>query len=113
MSDDRQRYAIHAGVFAALANPTRHEIVHLLCERDRTPAELAAALGISGPNLSQHMAVLQREGLVKRSRADGRVWFAVIDPRLADACALIDEILSRALSDRAHALETETTHVHS
>lgn len=113
MTEDRQRYAIHAGVFAALANATRHEIVHLLCERDRTPAELASALGISGPNLSQHMAVLQREGLVKRSRVGGRVWFTVIDPRLAEACALIDEILSRALSDRVHALETETTHVHS
>lgn len=113
MTESRQRYAIHAGVFAALANPTRHEIVHLLCEGDRTPADLAAALEISGPNLSQHMAVLQREGLVKRSRAGGQVWFQVIDPRLAEACVLIDEILSRALSDRVHALETETAHVRS
>lgn len=113
MTEDRQRYAIHAGVFAALANPTRHEIVHLLCERDWTPSDLAATLGISGPNLSQHMAVLQREGLVKRSRADGRVWFTVIDPRLAEACALIDEILSRALSDRVHVLETERHHAHA
>lgn len=113
MTRDRQRYAIHAGVFAALANPTRHEIVHLLCERDRTPSELAAALEISGPNLSQHLAVLQREGLVQRRRENGRVWFQVIDPRLAQACALIDEILGRALSDRAHALETETDHAHS
>jgi DNA-binding transcriptional ArsR family regulator len=113
MTENRQRYAIHAGVFAALANPARHEIVHLLCEADRTPAELAAALEISRPNLSQHMAVLQREGLVKRSRADGQVWFQVIDPRLAQACALIDEILSRALSDRVHALETEASHVPS
>ena len=70
-------------------------------------------LEISRPNLSQHLAVLQREGLVKRSREDGHVWFPVIDPRLAEACALIDEILSRALSDRVHALETETRHVHS
>jgi sulfane dehydrogenase subunit SoxC len=113
MTENRQRYAIHAGVFAALANPTRHEIVHLLCEGDRTPSELAAALEISGPNLSQHLAVLQREGLVRRRREGGQVWFQVIDPRLAQACALIDEILSRALSDRVHALETETAHVHS
>ncbi len=113
MTRDRQRYAIHAGVFAALANPTRHEIVHLLCEGDRTPSELAAALEISAPNLSQHLAVLQREGLVQRRREDGQVWFQVIDPRLAEACALIDEILGRALSDRAHALERETSDVHA
>ncbi len=107
MSSQHQRYAIHAGVFAALANPTRHEIVHLLCEGERTPAELADALDISKPNLSQHLAVLQREGLVTRSRDHGQVHFQIIDPRLAQACALIDEILGRALAERAQALGME------
>jgi DNA-binding transcriptional ArsR family regulator len=105
MSDDRQRYAIHAAVFAALANPTRHELIHLLCERPRTPSELAEALDVSRPNVSQHLALLHREGLVKRSRRDGRVLWAVVDPRLSEACRLIDEIMSRELAERAHALE--------
>ena len=105
MNNDRQRYAIHAAVFAALANPTRHELMHLLCKGPRTPSELAEALDVSRPNVSQHLAVLKREGLVKRSRQDGRVLWGVIDPRLAEACKLIDEILSRELADRAHALE--------
>jgi DNA-binding transcriptional ArsR family regulator len=105
MNDDRQRYAIHAAVFAALANPTRHELMHLLCRQPRTGSELADLLDVSRPNVSQHLAVLQREGLVRRSRQDGRVSWEVIDPRLSEACALIDEILSRELADRAHALE--------
>ena len=105
MNNDRQRYAIHAAVFAALANPTRHELMHLLCKGPRTPSELAEALDVSRPNVSQHLAVLKREGLVKRSRQDGRVLWGVIDPRLAEACKLINEILSRELADRAHALE--------
>ena len=105
MNDDRQRYAIHAAVFAALSNPTRHELMHHLCDAPCTPSELAELLGVSRPNVSQHLAVLQREGLVKRSRKDGRVLWEVVDPRLAEACTLIDEILSRELADRAHALE--------
>ena len=32
MNEDRQRYALHAAVFAALSNPTRHELMHLLCK---------------------------------------------------------------------------------
>jgi len=60
MNDDRQRYAIHAAVFAALANPTRHELMHLLCEGPLTPSELAEALDVSRPNVSQHLALLQR-----------------------------------------------------
>ena len=105
MNEDRQRYAIHAAVFAALANPTRHELMHLLCEEPRTPSELAEALEVSRPNVSQHLAVLQREGLVKRSRTEGRVRWEVVDPRLKEACTLIDEILSRELTARAHLLE--------
>ena len=71
----------------------------------RTPSELAEALDVSRPNVSQHLALLQREGLVKRSRQDGRVLWEVVDPRLSEACKLIDEIMSRELADRAHALE--------
>jgi DNA-binding transcriptional ArsR family regulator len=105
MNDDRQRYAIHAAVFAALANPTRHELMHLLCKGPLTPSELAEALEVSRPNVSQHLSVLQREGLVRRSREDGHVLWTVVDPRLSEACKLIDEIMSRELADRAHALE--------
>ena len=79
--------------------------MHLLCEKARTPSELAEALDVSRPNVSQHLAVLQREGLVKRSRQDGRVLWAIIDPRLSEACKFIDEIMSRELADRADALK--------
>jgi DNA-binding transcriptional ArsR family regulator len=105
MNDERQRYAIHAAVFAALANPTRHELMHRLCEAPRTPSELAGLLGVSRPNVSQHLAVLQRDRLARRSRRDGRVLWEVVDPRLSEACALIDEILGPELAQRAHALE--------
>ena len=107
MNDDRQRYAIHAAVFAALANPTRHELMHHLCDSPRTPSELAGLLEVSRPNVSQHLAVLQRDGLVKRSRRDGRVLWEVVDRRLSDACTLIDEILGPELAQRAHVLELE------
>jgi len=107
VSEDRQRYAIHAAVFAALANPTRHELMHHLCDGPRTPSELAQLLGVSRPNVSQHLAVLQREGLVRRSHENGRVLWGVVDPRLAEACRLIDEILGRELSLRAAALGPE------
>ncbi len=105
MTADRQRYEIHAAVFAALANPTRHELMHLLCEEPRTPSELADALEVSRPNVSQHLSVLQREGLVRRSRQDGRVLWEVVDKRLSDACRLIDEIVGREAADKAHLLE--------
>ena len=105
MNDDRERYALHAAVFAALANPKRHELMHVLCRGPRTPSELAEALEVSRPNVSQHLAVLQREGLIKRSREGGRVLWQIVDPRLSQACELIDEILSRQLAQKAQVFE--------
>jgi ArsR family transcriptional regulator len=107
VNSDRQRYAIHAAVFAALGNPTRHEMLHLLCECGHTPSELAELLGVSRPNVSQHLAVLQREGLVIRSREEGKVIWRVVDTRLAQGCELIDEVVGRQAAARAQVLERQ------
>jgi ArsR family transcriptional regulator len=104
MNDDRQRYAIHAAVFAALSNPTRHELMHHLCDAPKTPSELAELLEVSRPNVSQHLAVLHRDGLVVRTRDEGRVLWAVVNPRLREACDLIDEIMGPELAHRAQVL---------
>jgi DNA-binding transcriptional ArsR family regulator len=110
MNDERQRYAIHAAVFAALANPTRHELFHHLCGHGRRPGELAELAGVSKANVSQHLSILQREGLVRRSRVEGRVVWEVVDPRLAQACALIDEVVGGELRAQATALERKVSH---
>jgi hypothetical protein len=48
---------------------------------------------------------------VKRSRQDGRVLWEVVDRRLSQACALIDEIVGREMADKAHILESQESHV--
>jgi ArsR family transcriptional regulator len=107
MADDRQRYAMHAAVFAALSNPTRHELMHHLCDSPKTPSQLAELLEVSRPNVSQHLAVLHRDGLVRRTRENGRVLWEVVNPRLREACELIDEIMGPELARRAQVLAHE------
>lgn len=54
--------------FAALADPTRRAIVARLAKGDATVTELAAPFDISQPAISKHLKVLERAGLVTRSR---------------------------------------------
>jgi DNA-binding transcriptional ArsR family regulator len=54
--------------FAALADPTRRAIVARLAAGDATVTELAAPFDISQPAISKHVKVLERAGLVTRSR---------------------------------------------
>ncbi len=109
MTKDRQRHSIHASVFAALSNPTRHALVHHLCDAARTPSQLADLLAVSRPNVSQHLAVLQREGLVRRDRRDGHVFWEIVNPRLREMCDLVDEILGPELASRAAVFEQTTS----
>lgn len=55
-------------VFGALADPTRRAILARLSEGDATVGALAAPHGISQPAISQHLKVLEKAGLISRSR---------------------------------------------
>jgi len=54
--------------FAALADPTRRAIVARLAAGDATVTELAAPFRMSLPGISKHLKVLERSGLIARTR---------------------------------------------
>jgi DNA-binding transcriptional ArsR family regulator len=54
--------------FTALADPTRRAIVARLAAGDATVTELAAPFRMSLPGISKHLKVLERGGLISRSR---------------------------------------------
>ena len=58
-----------SATFAALADPTRRAILARLREGETSVSALAAPFTISLPAISRHLKVLQRAGLIARSRA--------------------------------------------
>src|SRR3954447_19002673 len=54
--------------FAALADPTRRSILTRLAEGEATVKELAQPFAVSLPAISRHLKVLERAGLIVRSR---------------------------------------------
>ena len=55
-------------VFAALADPTRRDIVARLASADATVGELAEPYDMSVQAISKHLQVLERAGLVSKTR---------------------------------------------
>ncbi len=55
-------------VFAALADPTRRDMVARLTTGDATVNDLAAPYAVSVQAVSKHLKVLEEAGLVSRSR---------------------------------------------
>lgn len=57
-----------SATFAALADPTRREILARLAEGEATVGELATPFAMSRPAVSRHLKVLEAAGLIVRSR---------------------------------------------
>ena len=57
-----------SATFSALADPTRRAILARLARGETSVTELAKPFAISGPAVSKHLKVLERAGLIARSR---------------------------------------------
>ncbi|HLJ46365.1 MAG TPA: metalloregulator ArsR/SmtB family transcription factor [Bryobacteraceae bacterium] len=77
--------------FAALADPTRRAILARLALGETSVTELARPFEMSMPAVSKHLKVLERAGLIARSRdAQSRPCRLQPDP-LKDAATWIEE----------------------
>jgi DNA-binding transcriptional ArsR family regulator len=87
-----------AALFAALADPTRREIFERVATNPQSVTELAGALPVSRPAVSQHLKVLRQAGLVSDQAAGNRRIYRM-DPRgLSDLRAYLDHFWNQALA---------------
>jgi DNA-binding transcriptional ArsR family regulator len=67
-------------VFAALANPTRRELLRLLLDRGPQPVQrLASHFDMRRPSVSEHLKVLRDAGLISERRS-GRQRLYQLEP---------------------------------
>jgi DNA-binding transcriptional ArsR family regulator len=107
-------------VFSALADPTRRAILARLTSGDANVAELSAPFGISQPAVSRHLKVLERAGLISRSRRatarlshleaeplrDATAWLALYKEYWDESYGRLDELLEKLKAEQ-HALPDE------
>ena len=93
-------------VFRALADPSRRRILRALAARERTVGELAEPLDMSLAAASKHIQMLERAGLMRRTKR-GRTHYCRLEARpLARAHDWIS-FYERFWNDRLDALERE------
>jgi ArsR family transcriptional regulator len=84
----------------AFAHPTRLRILDLVSDGECALGEVQAALGNSGSNLSQHLAVLKSVGVVSTRREGKVVYCSLALPEVKEACQRIRQVLRAQLSKR-------------
>jgi DNA-binding transcriptional ArsR family regulator len=109
MMDSMRRFK--AGIFQALAHPTRIAIVEFLQYGELSVGQLCQKVGIEQANASQHLAVLRNKHIVQSRKEGNQIFYSLRDPSLAKVLeamrdfflAHVDEALQMLREDRQEA----------
>jgi ArsR family transcriptional regulator len=98
--DDRV-FEVAADLFGLLAAPTRLRIVCVLIEGERNVTELLERVPVSQPNMSQHLGMLYRAGVLARRRCGAQVRYRVEHAQVRRLCEALQHQLGGAVGQPA------------
>lgn len=90
-----------AAYFRALSEPTRLHILSLLRQGERNVGELAALCDYTSANISRHLAVLNKHGLVVREARGNSVYYRMADDSVNELCDLVCGNIARQIERTA------------
>lgn len=92
-----------AGYFQTLSDTTRLQILNLLRQQERNVGELAEQCSCSSANISRHLAILGKQGLVKREARGTSVYYNIADPAVYELCDIVCGSIERQFKREAGA----------
>ena len=95
-----EAYQLHAELCRTVGHPTRLRILDSLRGRERTVGDLARELGVEQSNVSQHLSVMRRVGLVASHHRGAKAYYALRDPAILEPFDAMRRLLIRTLAER-------------
>ncbi|MFZ4478292.1 MAG: ArsR/SmtB family transcription factor [Rhodoferax sp.] len=86
-----------AAYFQALSEPTRLKILNFLRVGEHNVGELAQLCGSTAANVSRHLALLSKHGLVERESRGTSVYYRIADESIYALCDLVCGNISRQM----------------
>jgi DNA-binding transcriptional ArsR family regulator len=90
-----------AHYFQVLAEPTRLQILNLLRRGERNVGDLAQLCGFTAANVSRHLALLTKHGLVERESRGTSAYYRIADESVFALCDLVCGTIARQMEDTA------------
>ena len=94
-----QLVAMIAERFRVLSEPMRIRLLDAMREGPATVGELQQATGASQQNVSKHLGLMHRSGLVTRKREGNHVRYAIADESVFELCEHVCGGLRRQLDE--------------
>jgi DNA-binding transcriptional ArsR family regulator len=94
-----QLFKLQAEICKTLADSKRLMILHELRDGEMSVSQLVSNLGLPQANVSQHLAILRERGIVNWRREGTSVYYGLANPKIAQACDLVREVLADQLAE--------------
>ncbi len=96
--DNKRVFELNASICRTLSHPKRLEILNLLRQGELSVSAMAAQMGLSLANVSQHLAMLRDKEVVVPRREGVNVYYRISNPKIIQACDLMREVLFEQLA---------------
>ncbi len=80
----------------SLANPLRLRILCMIMERERPVGDIAEELGVRQTAVSQHLALLRKDGMVAPRRDGQTIYYRLADRNVRKVVRLLYELFCKA-----------------
>ena len=90
-----------AAYFQTLSEPTRLQILNYLREGERNVGELAQLCGYTAANVSRHLTMLTKHGMVARETRGTSVYYRIADDQIYALCDLVCGNIARQFEQTA------------
>ncbi len=82
----------NAKIYKVLANEMRLEILNNIKHRELSVVELLKITRLPKANLSQHLALLRHNRLVRTRKKGLNVFYTIIDPNIIEPCSILHNL---------------------
>jgi ArsR family transcriptional regulator len=100
-------YALAAELFGVLSTPMRLRILGALCEQEKSVSQLLQEIATTQPNLSQHLNLLYRTGLLAKRKEGTQVIYRVQSEKAVLLCRMVCSQIATELESPAAVPATE------
>ncbi len=90
---------LHAELCKVFTSPARIRILNLLRDGEKSVGDLAEAINLPQPNVSQHLTVMRHRGIVTSQKEGATVYYRLTNPKVLKAFDIIREVLKEHLAE--------------
>ena len=90
MSDEIDEvYDKAAELFSVLSTPIRLRIISQLCQGEKNVGQLLNQIGVAQPNMSQHLNIMYRSGILGKRRQGAQMFYRIADKTAVVVCRAV------------------------